>query len=99
MPCTSSVRGASTARTARDDLSEYAGPGKRPPSWSHEDGLSLQDQRWSRLFDRDEDTRSWVNTSDRFVVTGTEQTERGDIKLEFSNGSAILVFPATTRWI
>ena len=62
-----------------------------------EDGLSLQDQRWSRLFDCDEDTRSWVNTRDRFVVTGTEQTERGDIELEFSNRSTILVFPATTR--
>ena len=83
--------------TGRDDLWEYAGPGKRPPGWSHEDGLSLQDQRWSRLFDRDEDTRSWVNTRDRFVVTGTEQTERGDIKLELSNRSTILVFPATTR--
>ena len=89
--------GPSGTITGRDDLWDYAGPGERPPNWSHEDGLSLQDQRLSSFFVRDEGTRSWVNESDRFVVTAAEQTKRGDIRLELSNGYAILVFPSSYR--
>ena len=63
--------------TGRDDLWEYAGPGARPENWSHEDGLSLQDERLSHLFARDERTHSWVNESDRFRVTGARQSEPG----------------------
>jgi hypothetical protein len=83
--------------TGRDDLWQYAGPGKRPLNWSYEDGLSVQDQRWGTMFVRDESTRSWVNERDRFVVHRTEQTKRGDIKLELSDGYAILLFPASYR--
>jgi len=83
--------------TGRDDLWDYAGPGERPANWSYEDGRSLQDQRWSNFFEPDERTRSWVNESDRFVVTGTEQTKRGDVRLELSGGYAILLFPASHR--
>jgi hypothetical protein len=89
--------GPSGTVTGRDDLCEYAGPGECPPNWSHEDGLSLQDQRFGNLFVRDESTRSWVNASDRFVVTGAEQTKRGDVRLEFTNDYAILLFPASYR--
>jgi hypothetical protein len=83
--------------TGRDDLWQYAGPGERPLNWSYEDGLSVQDHRLGTLFDRDESTRSWVNERDRFVVHRTEQTKRGDIKLELSDGYAILLFPASYR--
>ncbi len=34
--------------TGRDDLWEYAGPGERPPNWSYDDGLSLQDKKFVR---------------------------------------------------
>src|SRR5262245_15811696 len=43
--------------TGRDDLWDYAGPGERPANWSYEDGRSLQDQRWSNFFARDERTQ------------------------------------------
>jgi hypothetical protein len=84
--------------TGRDDLWEYAGPGGRPPNWSYEDGLSLQDQSFAKFFDRDESTRSWVNESDLFTVIGAEQTKYGDIRLDLSNGYAILLFPANSRY-
>jgi hypothetical protein len=80
--------------TGREDLWEYAGPGKRPSNWSYDDGFSLQDLRWSRLFVRDQATGSWVNEGDRFVVSGAEQTDRGDIRLQLSGGYAVVVFPA-----
>jgi hypothetical protein len=80
--------------TGRDDLWEYAGPGERPDDWSHEDGHSLQDQRFGHFFDRDESTRSWVNLSDRFAVVHTDQTSLGDVTLELSGGYAVRVFPA-----
>jgi hypothetical protein len=83
--------------TGRDDLWEYVGPGERPPDWSHEDGHSLQDLRFSHFFERDERTRSWVNQSDRLVVIRAELTNRGEVRLELSNGYAILVFPAGYR--
>jgi hypothetical protein len=83
--------------TGCDDLWAYAGPGERPENWSYDDGLSLQDQRWSRFFVRDTRTRSWVNDSDRFVVTGAEQGERGDVRIELTEGYALLVFPASQR--
>jgi hypothetical protein len=89
--------GPSGTVTGRDDLWEYAGAGERPANWSHEDGHSLQDQRWGIFFDRDESTRSWVNESNRFVVTATEQTQRGDVTLNLSDGYAIRVFPASYR--
>ncbi len=38
--------------TGRDDLWEYAGPGRPPPNWSYEDGLSLQDQRLDNFLAR-----------------------------------------------
>ena len=80
--------------TGRDDLWEYAGPGKRPEHWRYDDGLSLQDERLSHLFTRDEPTRSWVNTGDRFLATGAEQSDRGDLRIALSGGYALLVFPA-----
>ncbi|HXW27217.1 MAG TPA: hypothetical protein VEK73_20900 [Xanthobacteraceae bacterium] len=83
--------------TGRDDLWEYAGPGERPDDWSPEDGLSLQDRRFARFFDRDERTRSWVNEDDRFVVVDAEQSKHGDVRLKLANGFAILVFPASHR--
>jgi hypothetical protein len=83
--------------TGCGDLWEYAGPGERPLNWSHEDGLSVQDQRWATLFVRDESTRSWINERDRFVVNRTELTKRGDVTLEPSEGYEILLFPASYR--
>jgi hypothetical protein len=80
--------------TGRDDLWKYAGPGQRPPNWSHEDGFSLQDLRFSKFFARDQSTRSWVNPGGRFVVTGTEQTKLGDLRVSLTEGYAILLFPA-----
>ena len=83
--------------TGRDDLWDYAGPGERPPRWSYDDGHSLQDKRFATLFARDEATRSWVNENDRLVVTAAEQSQRGDVKIELSEGYAIQVFPAGSR--
>ena len=80
--------------TGRDDLWEYAGPGERPDNWSYEDGLSLQDERLSHFFRRDEHTRSWVNESDRFLTIAAQQTERGDVRIELSGDYALIVFPA-----
>jgi hypothetical protein len=80
--------------TGRDDLWEYAGPGERPKNWSYEDGLSLQDERLSHFFTRDERTRSWVNESNRFLVISSQQTERGDVRIELADGYALVVFPA-----
>ena len=57
----------------------------------------MQDQRWSNFFVRDECIRSWLNPSDRFVVTGTGQAKRGDVRLELSGGYAIVLFPASNR--
>lgn len=79
--------------TGRDDLWEYAGAGERPPNWSYEDGLSLQDKKFGELFVRDESTRSWVNESDGFTVTAAQQTKRGDVTLALANGYGILLFP------
>ena len=79
--------------TASDDLWVYAGPGQRPPNWSYDDGLSLQDQRFANLFIRDERTRSWVNGSDRFVVIATHQSGHGHVKLELSSGYTMLLCP------
>src|SRR5262245_59234134 len=95
--CTWRFDGPGGTVTGRDDLWSYAGRGERPANWSHEDGHSLQDQRWSQFFVRDEDTRSWVNERDRFVVTGTQQSQRGDVTLELSEGYAILLFPDSSR--
>ena len=80
--------------TGRDDLWEYAGPGERPPNWSYEDGLSLQDKKFGELFVRDESTRSWVNESDGYGVATAQQTKRGDVTLSLINGYEILIFPA-----
>jgi hypothetical protein len=87
--------GPSGTVTGRDDLWVYAGPGERPENWSYDDGLSLQDKSFAGLFVRDEDTRSWVNNSDRFTVIAAQQTNRGDVKLDLANEFAILLFPAT----
>src|SRR5262249_58003788 len=80
--------------TRRDDLREYAGPGKRPEHWSYDDGFSLQDERLSHFFARDERTRSWVNASDRFLVIGARQTDRGDVRIDLADGYTLVVFPA-----
>ena len=80
--------------TGRDDLWEYAGPGKRPKNWSYDDGLSLQDKRFGSVFVRDESTQSWVNESDGFGVAGAHQTKRGDVTLALVNGYTIFLFPA-----
>jgi DNA-directed RNA polymerase subunit RPC12/RpoP len=80
--------------TGRDDLWEHAGPGERPPNWSYDDGLSLQDKKFAELFVRDQSTRSWVNESDGFGVATVRQTERGDVTLSLINGYEILIFPA-----
>jgi hypothetical protein len=82
--------------TGLDDLSEYAGPGERPPNWSFEDGQCLQDQRFDDLLGpRDESTRSWVNERDCLVVTSAQQTDRGDVLLELTGGYTIILFPAS----
>jgi hypothetical protein len=83
--------------TGRDDLWEYGGDGERPPNWSPEDGLSMQDLRFGIFFSRDVKTRSWVNDIDRFFVARIEQTKRGDIKIELSEGYEILAFPDSYR--
>ena len=80
--------------TGPDDLWEYAGPGERPPNWSYDDGLSLQDKKFAELFVRDESTQSWVNDSDGFGVATVHQTKRGDVTLSLINGYEILIFPA-----
>lgn len=81
--------------TGRDDLWVYAGPGRRPESWSYDDGLSTQDKRFAGLFVRDEDTRSWVSDSDRFFVIAAQQTKLDDVKIDFANEFAIILFPAS----
>jgi hypothetical protein len=80
--------------TGRDDLWDYAGPGERPPDWTHEDGLSLQDKKFASVFIRDEITRSWLSESDGFQVARARQTTRGDVTLSLVNEYSILVFPA-----
>jgi hypothetical protein len=66
------------------------------PEVADEDGPSLQDQRLDDLFGPpDERTRSWVNATDRLVVTAAHQTNRGDVTLELTGGHAILLFPAS----
>lgn len=80
--------------TGSRDLSAYAGEGERPKTWSHEDGLSLQDRKLGSYFERDETTRSWVNHSERFVVMSSEESGHGDVRFEFKNGMALLLFPA-----
>ncbi|MGH7488042.1 MAG: hypothetical protein ACREMY_20950, partial [bacterium] len=60
--------------TGRDDLWDYAGPGERPPNWTHEDGLSLQDKKFASVFIRDQSTRSWLSESDGFQVARARQT-------------------------
>ena len=69
--------------------------GERPDNWSYDDGLSLQDKRFAGLFVWDEATRSWVNDSDRFVAIAAQETNRGDVKLDFANEFVILLFPAS----
>ena len=91
--CPWRLDGPEATITGRDDLWEYAGPGDRPPNWTYDDGRSLQDRQFARLFARDERTRSWINESDRFVVTAAHQTKRGDVRLELANEHAILLFP------
>ena len=82
--------------TGSEDLYQYVGPGERPANWSYEDGPSLEDQRLDDLFGPpDERTRSWVNATDRLVVTAAHQTNRGDVTLELTGGHAILLFPAS----
>jgi hypothetical protein len=81
--------------TGRDDLWQYAGPGERPPNWSYDDGLSLQDKKFAELFVRDETTRSWVNESDGFGVATARQTKCGDVTLSLINGYDIRIFPAS----
>jgi hypothetical protein len=84
--------------TGRDDLWDYAGPGERPPNWSYEDGLSLQDQKFNSLLGPlDENTRSWVNETDRLVVTSAQQASRGDVRLELTGGHVIILFPASCK--
>src|SRR5262249_15758140 len=80
--------------TGRDDLWEYAGPGERPENWSYDDGFSLQDERLGHLFTREERTRSWVNESDRFLVISSQQTQRGDVRVDLADGYSLVVFPA-----
>jgi hypothetical protein len=80
--------------TGCDDLREYAGPGERPDNWSYEDGLSLQDERLSHFFTRDERTHSWINETDRFRVVSVRQSDRGDVRLDLADGYVLLVFPA-----
>jgi hypothetical protein len=84
--------------TGRDDLWEYAGPGEEPSNWSYEDGLSVQDERLDNFFGpRDESTRSWVNETDRLVVTAAQLTSHGDVRLELTGGHAILLFPQSSK--
>lgn len=88
------IAGSAGTVTGRSDLWEYAGPGQRPENWSYEDGASLQDRIFDELIGSyDVDTRSWYNESGRLVVTATQQTKSGDLRLELSGGYAILVFP------
>jgi hypothetical protein len=89
--------GPGGAITGRDDLWEYAGPGERPGNWSYEDGSSLQDERLSHFFTRDERTCSWVNMRDRFRVIGAHQSERGEVTVNFAGGYALLIFPASHK--
>src|SRR5579871_3454035 len=82
--CPWRLDGPRETATVRDDLWVYAGPGERPENWSYDDGLSLQDKRLTDLFVRDEETQSWLNDSDRFVVVAAQQTRRGDVELDFA---------------
>ncbi len=81
--------------TGQSDLWEYAGAGQRPANWSYEDGASLQDKGLdSFIGPYDESTRSWYNQHDRLVVTASHATPFGDVRLAFSSGYALLLFPA-----
>jgi hypothetical protein len=84
--------------TGRDDLWDYAGSAERPPNWSYEDGLSVQDQKLNYLLGPpDANTKSWVIETDRLLVTSAQQTSRGDVRLELTGGHAIILFPASCK--
>jgi hypothetical protein len=73
-------------------------PGEESQEWSHEDGHSLQDERFDALFGpREEVTNSWVNEADRLVVTAAQHTSRGDVRIELTGGYVILLFPQSSR--
>ena len=94
--CPWRLDGPTETVTGSGDLWAYAGPGERPDNWSYDDGLSLQDERFADFFVRDDETRSWINNGDGFVVVAAQQTKRGDVKLAFVNGFAISIFPSSS---
>lgn len=99
--CPWRLDGPAKTVTGQGDLWVYAGPGERPENWSYHEGLSLQDKRFADLFLRDDETRSWINDSDRFVVVAAQQTKRGEVRLDFVNEFAISIFPvgsASEAW-
>lgn len=93
--CPWRLDGPTKTVTGSSDLWIYAGTGERPENWSYDDGLSLQDKKFADLFARDEETRSWINDSDRLVVAATQQTKLGEVKLDFVNQFAISIFPTS----
>jgi hypothetical protein len=93
--CPWRLDGPTKTVTGSSDLWIYAGTGERPENWSYDDGLSLQDKKFADLFARDEETRSWINDSDRLVAAATQQTKLGEVKLDFVNQFAISIFPTS----
>lgn len=93
--CPWRLDGPREAITGSDDRWEYAGPGERPPGWSHEDGPTLQDKRLDKLFGESRERIGWVNEDNKFMVSSIHQAAQGDLKLEFLDGYSISIFPAS----
>jgi hypothetical protein len=56
--------------------------------------LACRTSGWVISLTRDERTRSWVNESDRFLVISSQQTQRGDVRVDLADGYSLVVFPA-----
>ncbi|MGH7123456.1 MAG: hypothetical protein ACREFI_03730 [Stellaceae bacterium] len=86
--------GPSGIVTGRSDLSDYAGPGQRPESWTYEDGFSLQDKILDHFIGSyDVSTGSWFNERNRFIVTEVSLSIYGDVRIALTHGHEIFVFP------
>jgi hypothetical protein len=79
------------------DRWDYGGKGEPPEGWNPESAITLRDERLTELFGSPGGNgRSWINNSDRYVVTGINRTEFGDLTISLSGGYTIRVFPAAS---
>jgi hypothetical protein len=76
----------------RDDLWAFGGEDPAPEGWSYEDGGSVQDIRFSDLFERREGRYGWAVVDNGYLVSSADVTSTGDVKITFANGVSLLVF-------